>query len=136
MTAQTWVVGFREAAEDASWWMRWLRHGYAHCWGAKQIDRDLWLWVEWTPAAILFGLAGSAMLDRAMASSHEVLALEVAETAIPPVRPVLALHHCASLVSHTVGIRPRTLATPWWLRCALRRRGARVLIGPEQESPA
>lgn len=130
-----WHVGFLAAREDSPWWQRRLRPGYAHCWAAREIDTDLWLWVEWTPEAVLFGHAGRSMIHRACMYAHEVLVWEYeAPPGPPPVRPILALHHCASLVSHAVGIRPRPLATPWWLACALRRRGARVLMNAGSES--
>lgn len=127
----TWRVGFMAAKEDCSWWQRWLlKPGYAHCWAAKWIDANLWMWVEWTPAQVLFGFASDRMVEAVQAAAHEVLEWQPAEPAIHPRRPLLALHHCASLVSHTIGLRPRPLATPWWLACALRRRGATRLMRP------
>ena len=132
----TWRVGFMAAAADAPWWQRRLRPGYAHCWAARFVDEGLWLWVEWTPEAILFGHAGPAMMSRAMFAAHEVLEWDYAPDPGPmPLRPILAIHQCASLVSHAIGIRPRPAATPWWLSCAMQQRNARVLIPGKEPAP-
>lgn len=119
-----WVVGFMAQAGRPAWYQRLLRPGYAHCWAAKWLASDLWLWVEWTPERLIFGMAGDALVCRAMGAAHEVLRFEQPEDAPHPPRPVLALHHCASIVSHAIGLRPKPWATPWRLRCALLRRGA------------
>ena len=127
-----WRVGFMALADKAAWYQRLLRPGYAHCWAAKWIGEDLWLWVEWTPERMLFGLASDAMVKDATAAAHEVVELWQAVTRAYPPRPVLALHHCASIVSHTIGIRPKPWATPWSLRCALHRLGARSITAQQE----
>lgn len=123
-----WRVGFCDA-EDVSPWQRLLKPGYRHCWGARELDEGCWMWVEWTPERVIYGIALPGLIDRCTAAAHEVLLwVDRVEDDPYPRRPLLALHHCASILSHTMGVRPRPLATPWWLRCALLKRGAQVLM--------
>lgn len=134
-----WVVGFVEATGEASWWQRrLLRRGYAHCWAARPLCREgdgLWLWVEWVPDCVVLGVATTATVRAAAEGAHEALRWrQDLSAAGAPRRPLLAWHHCASLTAHTIGCRPRWLATPWWLRCALRRRGAAPFM-PAPQTP-
>jgi hypothetical protein len=136
-----WLVGFVPAVPSSPWWMRkLLRPGYAHCWAARPIDRDgtgLWLWAEWTPERLLFGLASDALVGEACEGATEVVRWRQDLTAEGgPVRPILAMHHCVTQVGHTVGLRPRHFATPWWLRCALLAAGGSVVVRPEKSQPS
>lgn len=133
MSGVVWWVGFVDAA-DVAWWQRWLRPGYRHCWAAREIDANLWMLVEWTPERVVFGLANAPLMQRYAAQAHEVL-VWVDPVNDPPTlrRPVLAIHQCASIVSHVMGIRPRPFATPWWLACAMRRLGASSLVRAASE---
>ncbi len=129
----TWAVGFMRATEAASWWQRrLLRRGYAHCWATRPLDLDgegIWLWVEWVPDCVIFGLASTETVERAIGAAFEVVEWRQDLTAEgAPRRPILAWHQCVTLVAHTIGRRPRPLATPWWLRCALLRDGGRPMV--------
>lgn len=130
-----WHVGF--VAADERWWQRLLRPGYAHCWAAREIDTGLWLWVEWTPSRVIFGLASAELVGKAAAHATEVLVWEAAEAAGPrAARPAFGLWHCATLAAHVMGLRLRPFATPWALACALRRQGARPLMLHSNGGPA
>ncbi len=131
-----WYVGFCPILGRPQLVQRLLREGYAHCWAARRIDQNLWYWVEWTPERLILGLCDDALVLRASGGATEVLAITLAEDAPAPRRPQLALHHCATIVSHVVGLRAKPWATPWALRCALLRAGAFAVVPSSQEQTA
>ena len=130
-----WYAGFAPIIGQPQLVQRFLKAGYAHCWACKQIDANLWYWVEWTPERLILGLCDDQLVLRASGAATEVLAILQPDDRPGPRRPVFALQHCASIVSHAIGFRPRPWATPWSVRCALLRAGAFAVVPALTEPP-
>jgi hypothetical protein len=126
---ERWRVGFLDSPEPTLA-QRLLRPGYRHCWAAKAICPDIWLWVEWTPERLIFGLASDELVQDAEREAGLVLEVLQPDDAPAPVRPVFALQHCAAVVSHAIGFRPAPWVTPYRLARALSRAGARAIREP------
>ena len=124
-----WRVGFIGSDQAGrTWWHRILAPGYAHCWAARRLCRNLWLWVEWCPERLVCGLMSSAHVRQMSKAAAVVIVYEQPPT--PPRRPrlpVMPFHHCAGIIAHALSL-PGWGITPWRLACALRRRGALALM--------
>lgn len=132
----TWTVGF---CSGEAWTTRWLKRGYGHCWAARPLWDDLWLWVEWTPGRIVVGPVGAEMVERARRRATLVLEVDT----VPGQRvhsrpwPVLGWWHCVRLVVDVMGVR-----IPWWptpygfARALLAAEGARNRVDHENPKGA
>lgn len=128
-----WRVGFTDQARQVPrLYQRLLRPGYRHCWAARRICKRLWIYVEWTSDRLIAGLVTPEFVRSQSLAATSVLVWEGPEHG--GVRgahaPLVGLVHCSTTTAHVLGLPGRAGITPWLLACALRRRGAAMLMRP------
>lgn len=116
-----WVVGF---CPGEAWSTRWLRRGYGHCWAARPLWDDVWLWIEWTPGRVIAGPVPLAMVELAIERATEVFNVDTVPGQRDHCRPwpVFGWWHCVRLVVDVLGFRMPWWPTPWGFARALRAR--------------
>lgn len=126
-----WRVGFVDQASNVPrFYRRFLQPGYRHCWAARRICRRLWIYCEWTAERLIVGLVTPAFVRRKSQAASAVLVWDGPEMSgkTRPHLPLVGLVHCSTTTAHVVGLPASAGATPWRLACALRRRGALMLM--------
>lgn len=131
MIPARWRVGFADAGEGVPrFYQRFLAPGYLHCWAARRICRGLWYFVEWTPHRLVCGVVTPAFVLGLSRRASSVLIYE--DQGGNGVRdlhaPLVSFVHCSTTLAHVLGLSPMAGLTPWRLACALRRRGAVMLM--------
>jgi hypothetical protein len=114
-----WLVGF---VEGGRWTQRLLKRGYGHCWCARPLWNDLWLYVEWSPGRINVGPVTLQMIDAACARATTVFQIDTlaGQRAHDVPLPMFGWWHCVRLVVDCLGIAMPRWPTPWGLVRALR----------------
>ena len=104
-------------------WLRWLRPGFRHCFVALDDGRE-WLTVD--PLLHRLEVRASGLpRDFDLADAYrrmDLAVLEIVPAAVPLRRAPFGLFTCVETAKRLLGIRARTVLTPWQLYRHLLRR--------------